>query len=780
MKLIILFLLLICVLSVLGSPSFQKDIYENSVDEEQENDFEADGEDLDKSRTTEKIKKILGLMSSEDDTNNDRLEKKLKELKDISEQELKYLAQTIKEKYAGSKDRMTHLLDIIKQKKFNLRHKSLLKSILSKTGEVDVKPICDAFQECKSPEMFKRMIGLIESMSQSTKKKDTKIKLIEIKNRVCLEHIKARIKVDRFSPFCKDLQDISQLFEGIKGDISDKEITKVKQELPEEYANVVSSYIVPNKYLEISDKERLIEEGAYKLYSEGYTKISLKLEGATPGFICKDPVTKSMCIIKTGLKGRDEAESIAEHFACHLGKDLLKEAENKGAPVGISEGIPDVSLINLSQKGQKFTIAKGYVKSIFLDNFKELFKDMGEKERPRLFTADKTNKYCKKLKSERPQLFNELSWYLAFRHIVRDLDGHSANFGLMKRKDGTTHMSLIDAGLAGIGIASHPVIKYDFIDKRLITHKINGETSPNHLSDWTKVYEDEEFQKACQTLKDIFEKNSDIIKKSMLSSLEFAEKEFGLESVKKYCVKWIGIEINENDFDITKAVEDIFQIHKERAIQLDKIINDGNNKNIMAYYNHIPVDDILLYLDNYNNLISNGLEAFMIEHPEGLTMSVLEHKLKHLAGKSITVTEFANIAYKGFELKAKLNVEKIYDYQKEIVKHLPKSVSTIEVLDYLDQGKTGEISAISLMNKKISDVAHKAIETIVNKYGSLRIGGAKIDEHESHIVDINKIRQLMPQKNKDMARRLIFEVKVDVAIKKMNQAAKRFKFHRQG
>jgi hypothetical protein len=450
------------------------------------------------------------------------------------------------------------------------RSKKALEEALKSKGEVDVDAICKASGSSKHPENLKRINSLIDEMAKDPKiKKDASIRLVEIKNRICVEHINAQMKIGKLTPDSPELKELAQNMQGLKGDVNDKEIKAVLNKLPDEFARVVLSKISKNADLKLDPKERLIEEGAYKLYSEGYRNISIKAEGATPGFMCKDPDGK-MCIVKTGPKGREESESIAELFACKLGQAIFQEAEKMGAPPGISQGIPDVSLVNLQQNSQTFSSDKGYVKSVFFKDFSEVFREMGEKERPKLFTSGAAEEYCRGLQEKKPEQFQELSWYLAFRHVIRDLDGHSANFGVMKRDDGTVHMSLIDAGLAGRNLAKNPMIAGDLTDKRVISGKLAGEASPNHLSDWGEVYKGEEFKKACEVLKDIFEKNPDLVKASMQSSLESAQASFGDASVKKYCSEWIGIKTDAK-VDIADAATKIFDLHKDRAVKLDEI-----------------------------------------------------------------------------------------------------------------------------------------------------------------------------------------------------------------
>jgi hypothetical protein len=455
-----------------------------------------------------------------------------------------------------------------------------------------------------NPQDLEKLNSVIETVmnhkAKGAKYKDQYISLIKIKNRIYIEAIKQDPKLAK---------DLVLKIQTIPGDVNDTEITYAKNQLPD-HKDAIDKSVIKNVNLKLSEKDRLIAEGAFKLYSDGYTKIAAKTEGATPGFIAKDENGK-MCIVKTGPKGREESEAISELFACKLGKAIFKKAQEMGAPEGISEGIPDVELVRLTQGEQEFSANKGYVKSIFFKDFNEVFKEMGLKERHRVGADKLADKYSAQLLENKPEQFKELCWYLAFRHVIRDLDGHSANFGTMTR-NGETHMSLIDAGLAGRSMVGNPLVEDDLSNKRIAKNVIGPEASPNHLSDWGLVYQNEEFKKACGVLKDIFQKDTQIVQDSMKQSLQDAERSFGVGSVEKYCSNWVGLhedkvktDVQESSpkpssflarftkakkvFDIEKASLSLFDLHLERAVKLDEIVSGKvkSRKSSGSYVKHI-------------------------------------------------------------------------------------------------------------------------------------------------------------------------------------------------
>ena len=408
-------------------------------------------------------------------------------------------------------------------------------------------------------------IGSDQERSGKLLTEDQKLHLIKIKNRLLIAYMKQLPEQAK--------EELIDKLSNLPGDVNNTEIKYIKEQLPD-LIDKIDQKILKNSDRRLNEKDRALEEGAYKLYSEGYTGIKLKSEGATPGFMCKTP-EGVMCIVKTGPKGaREELESIAELFACDLGAKVLDESM-----------VPKVELVNLSQQGQDFQSTKGYVKSEFFPGFRELFHEMGCKERPRTLIDPPAgvNKFIDKLiaspeGSEDKKKYKDFCRQLAFRHIVRDLDGHSANFGISV-ENGKERIVMIDLGLAGKGLSGHPMIESDLKDKRVLKGKAQGEASPNHLADWEKIYETPEFLEAATEIKGKFE--SPEIKSSMKASLEATRNTFNEDSLKRYCTKWLGIQdipIKDGQIDIDGAVNKIFETHKTRAKKLDELAQGRQKK----------------------------------------------------------------------------------------------------------------------------------------------------------------------------------------------------------
>jgi hypothetical protein len=453
------------------------------------------------------------------------------------------------------------------------RSKKALQDALESKSEVDVKAICEASGSSKHPKNLKRINALIDEMAKDPEiNYDMSIKLVKIKNRICAEHINKQVQQGKLKADSPELLDLAKNIQGIKGDVEDQEIKKIIEKLPLECAAVIGKHITRNIDLKLDPQQRLLEEGAYKLYSEGYRDISFKKSGATPGFKCIDPEGKA-CIVKTGKAGRDTSEVISEDLACKVGKVIFGDPDLQakyGAPAGLSvENIPDTSLLQVN--------TFSFVKSVFLSGFKDLHKTLGQDtERARLKSRTRVREITGALTPEQKK---ELCWLLAFRHVIGDKDGHTSNFGLMTGKDGQEHVCMIDCGLANHHIVEDEIDKGTFKKKELLGHKLTGAASPNHLADYVDIYKhDPEFKKATEAMKGIFCEKKAAVRETINSSILEAIQVSGPDAVKGYGSNWCkfrsGVNVGEALSDqyeyrageiakVTKGMQEKYQLKEE-------------------------------------------------------------------------------------------------------------------------------------------------------------------------------------------------------------------------
>jgi hypothetical protein len=302
-----------------------------------------------------------------------------------------------------------------------------------------------------------------------------------------------------------------------------------------------------------------------ELDKSGRNLLSIKDQGATPGFICTDS-QNHMSIIKTGAKGRGCSEVISEHLSCSVAQYMfeLLEQQNYDVPKGLSRAIPKTNLMKLDNVE--------YVESVFLPKFQDIHKILGEnkrgedRKRSKIKSRSRMHKIIRAIEGQdlqEPHLKKELCWLLAYRQLVRDRDGHSENFGIIEHEDGSKHIGIIDMGLAHRNIGEHKHLELkDFHDKGLISHKLYGEASPNHLADYHKLYLDPEFKKATEVFKGFFGslENQGKISDHISGVLEEVKQTFGEESVEEYKTKWCKI---DQKTDLASALCSIYKTRSQ-------------------------------------------------------------------------------------------------------------------------------------------------------------------------------------------------------------------------
>eukprot|EP00298_Acanthocystis_sp_HF-20_P017956 c21864_g1_i1.p1 GENE.c21864_g1_i1~~c21864_g1_i1.p1 ORF type:complete len:859 (+),score=274.89 c21864_g1_i1:103-2679(+) len=227
----------------------------------------------------------------------------------------------------------------------------------------------------------------------------------------------------------------------------------------------------------------------------------------------------------------------------------------------------------------------------------------------------------------------------------------------------------------------------------------------------------------------------------------------------------------------------------QKVATTQALLNDVITKEAIRYYSNINIEDITIYLDKdgdgtidleeIQNMLSLSVDEakkvfdYFTKDASSKTLSleIFKTKLKSSIRTTITGPEFARIFYNGDEKKARQAAAKIYRFAIEIKKYVPSTIFLNEVLEYLDQDKSGKISSANLESKKITAQARKAIQNIVQKHKKIEISALKsiLDTDGTQIANARKVKELFATKDEYEARKLIREVAISTARKRMDQ-----------
>ena len=357
--------------------------------------------------------------------------------------------------------------------------------------------------------------------------------------------------------------------------------------------------------------------------SKSYKTVEDKPEGATEGYKCTDEANQT-CLIKMGGEQEDRgtSEVISEDLACKLGKKVFELLPD--APKGLSNSIPETELLVINDKH--------FVKSVFLYRWNGLHTvettgpndaTFNENKRERVKSKSAMNEIIAKLNDEQRK---ELCWLLAYRHVVGDKDGHSANFGLIyNEKDKKWHVGMIDLGLANRDIAERTVNNKALSHKGFVTHKLQRKASPNHLADYEELYKDPEFQKAADAMSTLCAdpKYQQQMQSTISEVLGDAEQKFGAQAVEKYKTEWCKLDSSEADLATSLCDQyktrstDLARVTKELQDQKPKYKKSKIDPRVVA---SLPIEELEAAQQQVNHTANSS--RFSIRMPAGLRQSI--------------------------------------------------------------------------------------------------------------------------------------------------------------